>query len=124
MDEKAAYKMLVKLAPGPNFTNILKAAFAPIFLHQKSTKNVSTNKLRAKLSYDKAARKMLVKLTPASHSSTDCTKMQPNLSSAILLCQGLEMMSLLLQHRRARKKRVGINRAPIHIICAPASNVL
>jgi hypothetical protein len=59
---------LVKLTQGPNFTNILKAAFAPIFLRQKCTntnvQNVSTNKLCANLWYEKAAGKILVKLTP------------------------------------------------------------
>ncbi len=48
---------------GANFTNILQAAFAPIFLRKKvQTLNLSTKKLRAKLSYEKAARIMLVKL--------------------------------------------------------------
>jgi hypothetical protein len=46
------------------FTSILRAAFVPIFLHQKvQTLNVSTKKLRAKLSYEKPALKMLLILT-------------------------------------------------------------
>jgi hypothetical protein len=50
--------------PGFNVTNIFWAAFAPIFLHKKFIlNNVSTIKLRVKLSYEIAARKMLVKLT-------------------------------------------------------------
>jgi hypothetical protein len=48
------------LPPGVNFTNILKAHL-PLSL----TFTETTKKLRAKLSYKKAARKMLVKLTPA-----------------------------------------------------------
>ncbi len=63
--EKAALKMLAKLTQGVNFTNILRAAFAPVFLRQK---NISTKKLRAKLLYETAAHKMLVKLTPGLRS--------------------------------------------------------
>ena len=49
---------------GVNFTNILRAAFAPISLRRKITNlNVSTEKLLKTLSYEKAARKLLVKLT-------------------------------------------------------------
>ena len=41
--EKAAHIMLVKLTPGVNFTNILRAAFAPKFIRQKiKTETVST----------------------------------------------------------------------------------
>jgi hypothetical protein len=41
-----------------NFTNILRAAFAPMFLRQKlQTLNISTKKLGAKLWYEKATRK-------------------------------------------------------------------
>jgi hypothetical protein len=48
-----------------NFTNILRAAFAPIFLLKKVlTLHVSTNKLHIKLLYRYSARKALVKLTP------------------------------------------------------------
>ncbi len=36
--EKAARKMLVKLTPGVNFTNISRAAFAPISLRKKKFK--------------------------------------------------------------------------------------
>jgi hypothetical protein len=54
-----------------NFINILCAAFAPIFLRQKSANiEVKYKKLRAKHLYDKAARKMLVKLTPYPHRHT------------------------------------------------------
>jgi len=38
MYEKAAHKMLVKYTTVVNFTNILQAAFAPIFFSQKITK--------------------------------------------------------------------------------------
>ncbi len=50
---------------GVNFTNILRAAFAPIFLRQKCTNPESQykKKRRAKLSYEKAARKILVNLS-------------------------------------------------------------
>jgi hypothetical protein len=42
-----------------------RAAFASIILRQKTTnQNVSAKKLRAKLLYEKAVRKKLVKLTP------------------------------------------------------------
>jgi hypothetical protein len=57
--------MLVKLTSGVNFTNILLTQ-----LHQFPCAKKSSNlkckykNLRAKLSYEKAARKMLVKLTP------------------------------------------------------------
>jgi hypothetical protein len=51
-------------SPGVNFTNIIRAAFAPIFLRQKSTNLKSKyKKFCAKHSYKKAARKMLMKLT-------------------------------------------------------------
>ncbi len=36
--EKAARKMLIKLTPFINFTNILRAAFSPILYHLKITK--------------------------------------------------------------------------------------
>ncbi len=35
---KAASRMLMKLSPGFNFTNVLCAAFAPVVLRQQSTK--------------------------------------------------------------------------------------
>jgi hypothetical protein len=50
--EKAALKMFAKLTPAANFTNILRADFAPIFLRQKSTK--------LKHKYKKAARETFV----------------------------------------------------------------
>jgi hypothetical protein len=48
------------------------SAFASKFLHQKNfpTLNVSTKKLCVKLWYEKAARKMLVKLTPGMCGSS------------------------------------------------------
>ncbi len=47
-----------------NFTNKLRAAFAPIFLRQKSTNRKSKYKKTSRETfYEKAARKMLVKLT-------------------------------------------------------------
>ncbi len=51
--------------PQVNFTNILQAAFALILFHQKITKpNCKWRKALQKTLYEKAARKMLVKLTP------------------------------------------------------------
>jgi hypothetical protein len=58
-------KIKLCFPPWANFTNILRAAFASIFLGQISTNLKYTNKLLAKLSFKKAARKMLVKLTPS-----------------------------------------------------------
>ncbi len=55
--------MLVQLTPRVNFTNIFRAAFVLIFLCQKSAK---CKKASHKLLYEKAERKMLVKLTPDS----------------------------------------------------------
>ena len=49
-----------------NLTNILQAAFVPISVCQKNTnRTLSREKLLKMLSYEKAARKMLVKLTPS-----------------------------------------------------------
>jgi hypothetical protein len=57
--QKAAHKMLV------NFTNILRAAFPPIFLHRKSIEqNFKYKKTALETFVQKAARKMMVKLTP------------------------------------------------------------
>ncbi len=54
---------LVRLTPCVNFTNILRAAFAPIFFHQKSTNlKYRYKKLCAKLLNEKATCKMLVKI--------------------------------------------------------------
>ncbi len=51
--------------PGVNFTNILRAAFAPKSFCQKITNpNFKHIKAAKKLSYEKSARKILVKLTP------------------------------------------------------------
>ncbi len=48
-----------------NFINILRAAFAPIFLQQKLQRQAVTRvKLCKALSYKKGKRKMLMKLTP------------------------------------------------------------
>jgi hypothetical protein len=54
---------------GVNSTNILRAACGLKFLHQKKvqTKNVNSSKLQAKLFYEKAACKMLVKLVTGLH---------------------------------------------------------
>jgi hypothetical protein len=53
---KLANKMLVKLSPGINFTNIIRADFAPQFLRQKST--------NLKFKYKKAAREALEQKKP------------------------------------------------------------
>ena len=64
---KDACKMLVKLTPVIHFTNILRAAYLPIFFLSQKTQTVSiqyrkdTNNTCTK----KAAHKMLVKLTPS-----------------------------------------------------------
>jgi len=47
-----------------NSINILRAAFAPIFLLQKITKTVNREKLYKALLYSKGSRKILMKLTP------------------------------------------------------------
>jgi len=53
------------MPPGVNFSNILLVAFAPKSFCQKlQTQIVSIEKLCKKLSYGKAAHKVLVKLTP------------------------------------------------------------
>ena len=62
---KAACKMLVKLTPGVNFTNVLQAAFTSA--DPKSTKKtVKLSSFIALLGFAhvKAAHRMLVKLTP------------------------------------------------------------
>jgi len=54
--------MFVKLTLAVNFTNILRAGFAPIFFLKKlQSQIVSRKKLHKTLSYKKAAHKMLVK---------------------------------------------------------------
>ena len=51
-----------------NFSNIIQAVFLPISFRQKLlTQTVSTEKLRKTLLFEKAAHKMLVKLTPILH---------------------------------------------------------
>ena len=47
-----------------NFTNILQAAFGPISFRQKNTTSRKYKKAARKTFVQKAARKMLVKLTP------------------------------------------------------------
>jgi len=48
-----------------NFINILQAAFAPIFFSKKfQNHTVTSEKLRKRLLYKEAARKMLMKLSP------------------------------------------------------------
>jgi hypothetical protein len=61
-------KILVqRKRPGVNFTNILLAQLRQYSCaNKKLTFTASTKNLRAKLSYEKGARKMLVKLTPSS----------------------------------------------------------
>jgi hypothetical protein len=46
--KKIEHKMLMKLAPLVNFTNILQATFVPIFFCQKITKPKSKKKNCAK----------------------------------------------------------------------------
>jgi len=56
--------MLMKLTPVVSFINILQAAFALIFCAKKlQSQTVTREKLFKKLSYEKAAPKMLMKLT-------------------------------------------------------------
>ena len=54
----------MKLTPVVNFINILRAAFALIFLHQEIIQSQTKGKLRKKLSYKKGKSKMLMKLRP------------------------------------------------------------
>ncbi len=50
-----------------NFINILRAAFAPIFLHQKiQSQTVTREKKHKTLLYKKVSHKMLMKLTPGT----------------------------------------------------------
>ncbi len=58
---------LVKLTPAEvNFTNILRAPFAPIFLRQRIANLKCSHKKASRETFnEKAARKMLAKLTPA-----------------------------------------------------------
>jgi len=63
--EKAARKMILKLPSAVNFINILRAAFAPIFLRKKlQSQNITREKLLKILFLEKGAHKMLIKLTP------------------------------------------------------------
>jgi len=56
---------MTPIQPVANSTNILQAALAPIFFHQKlQIQTVRREKARKILLYKKAACKMLVKLTP------------------------------------------------------------
>ncbi len=54
---------LVKSTPVGKFTNILRAAFLPMFLCKKKLYSPTYKKLHVYLSYEKTAHKMLVKLT-------------------------------------------------------------
>jgi len=54
--------MLMKLTTVINFINILRAAFALIYLHQRITK-LSVEKSCANTKYEKVESKMLMKLT-------------------------------------------------------------
>jgi hypothetical protein len=83
-----AYILLVKLTKAVNFTNILRAAFAA---------NLKCN-LRAKLPYEKAVRKMLVKLTK---DHPDEVVVRPEHSET-------------LQHDWTRWTGIGIHRTLLH----------
>ncbi len=62
------------MIPVVNFINILQAAFAPIFLHQKlQNQTVIIEKLRKVFSNEKGANKMLMKLIPDGILKT-CSK--------------------------------------------------
>jgi len=63
---KATQTTLMKLTPGVNIANNLGAAFAPIFFCQKISKPNCKyrEKLHKSISYQKASRKIMVKLTP------------------------------------------------------------
>jgi hypothetical protein len=70
--EKGPSKMMTKLIPIVNLINILQAAIALIFLHQKITKpNCRLKKSSTKHLYEKFARKMLVKSIPRRLGPTD-----------------------------------------------------
>ncbi len=75
---------------GVNFTNILRAAFAPIFLRQKKvqTLNLSTKKFCTKLLYEKAVRKMLAKLTLCPRSNYNYNPFLPSISLKSLVSDG------------------------------------
>jgi hypothetical protein len=61
-------KVFCRSTPGVNFTNILWAAFAPKSFRQKITNpNCKHIKAAQKIFYEKAAHKILVKLTPWRH---------------------------------------------------------
>jgi hypothetical protein len=60
--------MLIKLRPGIYFTNILGAAFAPIFLRKKlKSQTVTREKLHKTFLYEQGGHKMLIKLTPVDN---------------------------------------------------------
>jgi len=55
----------MKLSPAINFTNIVRAAFAPIFFQKKLRSQTLTGEILQNTFFTKkAAHKMLVKLTP------------------------------------------------------------
>jgi len=58
--------LLKSTLPAVNITNIFRAAFAVIlfFAQKLQTQTVIREKFRKTFSYEKAARKMLIKLTP------------------------------------------------------------
>jgi len=64
---KVTHKMLVKLTPGVNFTNILCSSF--IYADSKSAKNIVKSFALLGSVQAKAACKMLVKLTPGGGKS-------------------------------------------------------
>jgi len=61
---KAAHKMLMKLTPVVNFTNILQYSFAKKLQSQTDIREELCKTISYKKQYEKAARKMSVKLTP------------------------------------------------------------
>jgi hypothetical protein len=63
--EEGTTEMTFEQNPGVNFTNILRAALAPIFFCQKITKpNCNLRKATQNIFVQKDASKMLVKLIP------------------------------------------------------------
>jgi hypothetical protein len=69
--EKTFLTLYISFLPLVNFTSILRQAFAPLFLRRKSTNlKCKYKKPRCNYSWEKAASKMLVKLTPPIHLSS------------------------------------------------------
>jgi len=117
--------MLMKLTLGVNFTNILRAAFSPIFFPPKKlqTQSVSKQKLPKMLMYEKVAHKMLVTLSfgvnfinKFTRSSYNCifSTAQPLFRQPFLLAwqiydisvQNLNILRLLLYTKKWPKSRM------------------